>query len=97
MIAGYPDHKPWLAAFAKWQPVDDCKGKWRHTSCVYGIEDLPQLMTRKEFFANKFDVEFEPFARECLAAWIKFKEVCPQEVNLTYYENLPFVIKTLPD
>lgn len=34
--------------------------------CVLGIGDLPLLASRPELFANKFHLDFEPAALDCL-------------------------------
>jgi len=62
---------------------------------VFGVADLPLLVSRKELFANKLYADFQPLALDCLEAWIKHKEQCPQaeDDDLDYYRKLPFVIK----
>lgn len=61
--------------------------------CVFGIEDLPRLINRKEFFVNKFYPDFEPLALDCLEAWIEQKTVCPEPLDEDYYRKLPFIKK----
>ena len=34
--------------------------------CVFGAGDLPLLSTRRELFTNKFDWNYERYARDCL-------------------------------
>ena len=70
-----------------------CLGKWRHGVCVFGISDLPVLIRREALFANKFLLDFEPLAYECMEAYIEHNSVCPSPFNDTYYRNLPFIIK----
>ena len=92
-LSGRPDSKPWLAAFALWGGHDKCHGMWRHGSCVFGIEDLPILVARRELFANKLYSTMEPLALICLEAWIRHKEVCPPKVDYDFYAKLPFTKK----
>lgn len=93
IVLGIPDGKPWLAVHATWGGEEKCHGKWRHGVCVYGISDLPVLIKHKALFANKFLLEFEPLAYECMEALIEQQSVCPPPFNDTYYINLPFIIK----
>ena len=87
----------WLGAYISWngadRPNQPCRGYQEHFHCVFGVGDLPLLLTRKEHFANKLDLNYEPAALECLEAWIRQKTFCPQPIDREYYANLPFVKK----
>lgn len=87
-----PGEKPWLAVYAAWGGVDKCRGWWRHGVCVFGVGDLPNLLTRKEFFSNKFYIDMQPLALECMNAWIEHKVHCPPKFDDKFYKSLPFVI-----
>ena len=43
-----------MAVYVAWGGVDRCHGVWKRGTCVFGVEDLPNLITRRELFANKF-------------------------------------------
>ena len=43
-----------------------CQGLRVRLICVFGIGDLPLLASRPELFANKFYVNFEPLALDCM-------------------------------
>ncbi len=94
-LSGIPNEKPWLAVFVAWGGVDKCRGMWRRGTCVFGVEDLPTLITRRELFANKFYRDHQPLTLECLNAWIEMKTSCPSAhpLDYDYYKTLPFVHK----
>jgi len=43
-----------------------CHGKRISMVCVFGVGDLPQLAKRPELFANKFYIDYEPLAFDCI-------------------------------
>ena len=90
-VTGNPETKPWLATYAAWGGVDTCSGKWMRGVCVFGLGDLPVLASRKELFANKFELDCHPFALYCLEEWINAKDMSDVPVDLLYYRKLPFV------
>ena len=47
-----------------------CYGKRVRTICIFGVGDLPSLTSRRELFANKFHLDFEPLALDCLEEWL---------------------------
>ena len=60
---------------------------------MYGIGDLPTLIKMKYLFANKFLLDVDHLAYECMEALIEQRSICPPPFNDTYYRNLPFIIK----
>lgn len=89
---GYPESKPWLAVYAEWDS-GKCHGQWVHSICVFGLEDLANVISRKEFFVNKFYSDFEPLAMDCLEAWYRQRTACPVQFDENFYRNLPFIRK----
>ncbi|KAK3097423.1 hypothetical protein FSP39_009548 [Pinctada imbricata] len=90
---GKPDKKPWLAAYAAWGGRDPCRGKFRNGVCVFGVGDLNELVQRKELFANKFLLSFQPLAYECMEEWINNKTYSTLPFETFYYRQLPFIQK----
>ncbi len=88
---GLPDRKPWLAVYASWKPINPCYGKHVRGVCIFGIGDLPQLISRKELFSNKFYIDYEYLTLDCLEEWLRNKTLYPLSVNTYYYRQLPFV------
>ena len=87
--------KPWLAGYAAWgrKDVDPCLGgHFVHGVCIFGIKDLPQLVGRRELFANKFHLDFQPLALDCLEEWLYNRTLQPMVFDAYYYKRLPFII-----
>ena len=107
MLLGYPetdktDIKPYLARFKNWvnERADDihkwpCHGKAVRGVCHFGAGDLPLLSTRRELFANKFDWNYERYARDCLEE-LHFNRTRDEYLGIAsfdtrYYQELGFV------
>ena len=96
------DIKPFLARFKNW--VNDwanyvhswpCHGKRVRQICHFGAGDLPLLSTRRELFANKFDWNYERYARDCLEE-LHFNRTRDEYLGIAsfdtrYYSELGFV------
>ncbi|XP_013410416.1 beta-1,3-galactosyl-O-glycosyl-glycoprotein beta-1,6-N-acetylglucosaminyltransferase 4 [Lingula anatina] len=92
-----PKIYPFLARYKLWRYERDswrCGGYWQRSICVYGLSDLRHLISRKEFFANKFELDYEYVAFDCMEEYIfnlaREHRYRPQKINISYYENLPF-------
>lgn len=93
---GPPNDKAWLAVFVKWAGLSSkCHGQYVRDICILGVADLPDLISQKEFFVNKFYEDFQALALDCLEAWIKHKEECPVPFDYEFYQNLSFVKRYL--
>ena len=93
-VTGHPNEKPWLAVWVAWGGLASCNGRWSRGTCVFGVKDLPSLISRPEFMLNKFDMKFDPLALECMGRWIEYKTACPQSFDEDFYKQLPFIIKS---
>ncbi len=63
------DIYPFLTRFKNWGdgPFNwPCYGQRVRMVCVFGVGDLPLLAQRPELFANKFYLEYEPLALQCM-------------------------------
>ncbi|XP_076445032.1 N-acetyllactosaminide beta-1,6-N-acetylglucosaminyl-transferase-like isoform X2 [Babylonia areolata] len=90
--SGVPDQKPWLAVYASWPPRDLCEsGKHVRGVCIFGVRDLPQLVSRKELFANKFYLDFQPQALHCLDQWLVNRTRAALPLDTFFYRRLPFI------
>lgn len=98
--------KPYLARFKNWghnwrDGLDrmnfnwPCYGKRVRTICVFGVGDLPMLTSRKELFANKFYINFEPLTLQCLEDWLYNMTVDEYagrvSMDVSFYKNLDIV------
>ncbi|XP_010733033.2 beta-1,3-galactosyl-O-glycosyl-glycoprotein beta-1,6-N-acetylglucosaminyltransferase 7 [Larimichthys crocea] len=52
---------------------DGCKGHYIRDICIYGVKDLPWIITRNSMFANKFESNSFPEALDCLEQWHRNK------------------------
>lgn len=72
-----------------------CAGKRVRMICIFGIRDLPLLARRPELFANKFHLEYEPLALDCLEELhhnnTYLQVLLSPDINRNFYENLDFV------
>ncbi|KAL1789006.1 beta-1,3-galactosyl-O-glycosyl-glycoprotein beta-1,6-N-acetylglucosaminyltransferase [Sigmodon hispidus] len=72
-----------VARFVKWQyfegdvskgaPYPPCSGVHVRSVCVFGAGDLSWMLHRHHFFANKFDMDVDPFAIKCLDEHLRHK------------------------
>lgn len=93
---GVGEEKPWLAVYAAWgrASVDPCYSKKSVRGvCIFGVADLLQLTKRHELFANKFYLNFQPAALDCLEYWMQNKVDKTIDIDLDYYRKLPYVAK----
>ncbi|XP_041638544.1 beta-1,3-galactosyl-O-glycosyl-glycoprotein beta-1,6-N-acetylglucosaminyltransferase 7 isoform X2 [Cheilinus undulatus] len=52
---------------------DGCKGHYIRDICIFGVEDLPWIITKNSMFANKFESKTFPEALDCLEQWHRNK------------------------
>ena len=61
--------------------------------CIFGVEDLTELVSKKELFVNKFYIDYQLLALDCLEEYIYNKSCSSVPFETFYYQNLPFVKK----
>lgn len=62
------NRKKYISRAVKWQ-MDasvECHGKHVHWICIYGLEDIPWLLSNRNIVANKFYEDYEPLALDCV-------------------------------
>lgn len=72
-----------VARFVKWQyfegdvaqgaPYPPCNGVHVRSVCVFGAGDLNWMLRKHHFFANKFDLDVDLFAIQCLDEHLRHK------------------------
>lgn len=72
-----------VARFVKWQyfegdiaqgaPYPPCNGVHVRSVCVFGAGDLNWILRKHHFFANKFDLDVDLFAIQCLDEHLRHK------------------------
>ncbi|KAI8782803.1 beta-1,3-galactosyl-O-glycosyl-glycoprotein beta-1,6-N-acetylglucosaminyltransferase-like isoform X1 [Biomphalaria glabrata] len=100
------DVKPYIARFVNWGVgwIDSqgrypfywpCGGKRVRRVCIFGIKDLELLVNRRELFANKFILDFQPLALDCLEEWhfnMTLSEYAGKlTIDTTWYQSLDIV------
>ena len=73
-----------------------CYGMRVRYICVFSIGDLPLLASRPELFANKFYIEYEPLALDCMEQ-LHYNRTRDEltgalpPLDVSFYEELAFV------
>ena len=63
-------------------------GKFVRLACIFGIEDAPQLSKAHYLFANKFYLNFEYLAMDCLEEYLWNRTWKPVNFNANYYQRI---------
>jgi len=95
LCLGDADKKEFMAVYVKWASTNSnnsCAGKYVRWICILGVGDLHELLPRREFFVNKFYIEYEPLAFECAERWLQHRARCPAKTDVEYYRRLSFVV-----
>ena len=74
-----------IGRFAVWYDSNKCKGYYRHGVCVFSIEDLPKFPDLNHFVVNKFLLEYDPVAYQCMEEWYFDREKNKPIVNIRFY------------
>ncbi|CAF0779992.1 unnamed protein product [Adineta steineri] len=86
------DPANWTARFVNWGE-SNCYGRIIRGICVFGTVDLPTLFNRRELFANKFHLNADPIAYQCLEELIINKSKLDLPLNdATFYRRMPFLL-----
>ncbi|KAM4052716.1 beta-1,3-galactosyl-O-glycosyl-glycoprotein beta-1,6-N-acetylglucosaminyltransferase [Anomaloglossus baeobatrachus] len=77
-----------VARFVKWQylegdvakgaPYPPCAGTHVRSVCVFGAGDLQFMLGKHHLFANKFDVDVDSIAIQCLEEHLRYKALYPE-------------------
>lgn len=89
-----PERKPWMATYAAWRKRDGCGGIFVRDVCIFGVADLPSLISRKEMFANKFYVDFQYLTTDCLREWLENKTKHQLPIDLEFYKNIKKLLRS---
>lgn len=88
------DNSMFLSRAVKWQMKGEaCGGRWVRAVCVYGPSDLSWLVKQPQVIANKFDINVDTTAVDCLEERIRYRTQHPDTGGMTwsYYKGLPHV------
>ncbi|CAJ0922201.1 unnamed protein product, partial [Mesorhabditis belari] len=85
----------WLGRFQIWRNDKDeelCHGKMTHSSCVYGVGDVPNLLKRPELVAHKLYIDYQPAAFFCLLKEHQRRSMdAHNKFNASVFSSMPFV------
>lgn len=78
---------------ARWiiwsEDIFECFGSIFHSICRFSCQDLQYLISRREFFANKFLIEESPTVYQCMEEWINDKEKSKPYIRVNDYCSNP--------
>ena len=69
LIVGNPEELKFIVVYAAWAGVNKCHGKFVRDICIFGIEDLQDLVKLPYLFANKFYIDYQPLTYKCIEDW----------------------------
>ncbi|CAJ0595494.1 unnamed protein product [Cylicocyclus nassatus] len=79
----------YLARHQVW--YSNCGGELMSASCVFGVDDLANILKQPHLIAHKMYLDFQPAAFFCVLKEIREREKKPKPLNLTLYAELPQV------
>ncbi|KAL5016436.1 hypothetical protein ScPMuIL_006025 [Solemya velum] len=92
---GDPDDgfmKPHISRFKIWRGMPFSCDRFIRRVCILGMNQLPVLVRRPEFFANKFSLEHDPYAYDCMEELLynrtRHQYLHDRSVNTCYYSSL---------
>ena len=102
-MTGEPEEYPLKVFFLRYKNWNygmevfhrECLGKYVRDICVLGLGDVHKAYNGVELFANKFNLDFEYLALDCLEAvlymntWKQF--LLDELIDTSYYEHLDFI------
>ena len=84
--------KRWFGTYARWGNKKTCPSHYiKHGICINGLNSLKIITQRREFSANKFLLNFEPLALDCMEEWYFNRTFAKPKFKLDYYKKQPFV------
>ncbi|CAH8825617.1 unnamed protein product [Trichobilharzia szidati] len=73
--------KRFIARYVTWFHEGCKSSRVRRAVCIIGAGNLPYIPSRPEFFANKFDDDFEPIAYDCTEYYVMEKVIQEMKSN----------------
>ncbi|RUS80318.1 hypothetical protein EGW08_011919 [Elysia chlorotica] len=96
---GNVSENPWLSSYSEWAfakgSMKRCLSKFVRGVCIFSPADLPMLVRKPNFFANKFHITHQPAALHCLDQWIFNKtfslNIIDEKMYLAYLKKRFYV------
>ncbi|XGW24449.1 hypothetical protein V3C99_006121 [Haemonchus contortus] len=80
----------YLSRYQLWN-AKRCHGKLSSGSCIFGVDDIANVLEQPHLVAHKLYIDFEPAAYFCGLKAIRSREGRPLELDVTPYRELPQV------
>ncbi|XP_072260227.1 beta-1,3-galactosyl-O-glycosyl-glycoprotein beta-1,6-N-acetylglucosaminyltransferase [Pyxicephalus adspersus] len=80
-IARFVKWEYWEGDVTKGAPYPPCSGTHIRSVCVFGAGDLHFMLKQHHLFANKFDVNVDPIAIQCLEEHLRYKALYPETLT----------------
>ena len=75
-----------MTRFVGWRNSYECKsGKHRHHICVLSVDDLQDVVKQREFIVNKFMLEFDPIAYQCMEEFYEDRVRNQAKIDMNFY------------
>ncbi len=58
---------------------------WRNQVCIFSLEDLPDIVHKNHFIANKFLLEYDPISYQCMEELLDYKVKEKPIINMNFY------------
>ncbi len=72
-----------MSTFVQWKSnMTKCSSFYRHDICIISLYDLPRMVQRHEFFANKLMLDFDPLAFQCMEDWYTERVALGDRTNI---------------
>lgn len=77
-----------MSRIIKWSSYNSCIGpRERNWICVFGIRDIPYLLSNKNYIANKFDDDGDDLILQCLEYMI-YKKTVNEKSKSNLHESI---------
>ncbi|XP_070558291.1 beta-1,3-galactosyl-O-glycosyl-glycoprotein beta-1,6-N-acetylglucosaminyltransferase-like [Ptychodera flava] len=77
-----------LSRLVVWTTTElHCRGKFVRNVCVFTWRDLPWLVQQPQLFVNKFHMDYDALAAECILELMHHRTYEPATLNFTYYRK----------
>ncbi|CAB3408174.1 unnamed protein product [Caenorhabditis bovis] len=81
----------YIARYQVWQWQNKCRGVLTHASCVFGVDDVAEMVTRPELVAHKFYLSYQPAALICMELRRRSSHPLAHEFDASSYSEMPTV------
>ena len=84
--------------FVNWGNLP-CTSKFVRGVCIIGVGELHLLVKARQLFANKFYLDFEPYALDCMEEWLynrtRDEYLGVSDFDNSFYKKADFVVNKI--